>query len=310
MKYAQDRPALSLILHIVIFARVLVGAELKNDDTGIRYGLLDRYLRSYILNAQPESNLRAAENLMKSTSRLNNQFGLAIKQFVALPIGDRSCNNREVSKALRTIDQATRGLDVSFIPRISEVIRNYRIEHSLNCRQIYLERFVERYEDENLNGLLVGRVETLIDDFIMRDFQANHNQFASKPDKKQDLYDDVIKESDINLKEVIKLETIRQAMMRLASRKDPINRISSQPPTNDSKELYQVYVIKPCDYYVSKFGPDLFDSVKSDVFDTQQHENDTDDEDDFYFGWARYRLCRYLLDNRDSISRQLGEKND
>lgn len=257
---------LSSILYLNVFVQLLQSAESAGDSMGD--------------HRQPNGDVMDG----------------ALKN-IATPPDSRRCDKDTFDK-LSAIPLGVAGEPRKSNLGVGEGAGDSRDKLSLDCRLVYLERFVERYEDAALNGFLVQRVEALTDDFIMRDFQASSQEVVQE----QTLYDRVIRGSDGELKKVITPKTIRRALMHFA-RKDPVYR---GHPLSNLPQLFIKYVIMPCDYYAQQFGPDLFDSA-SFVFESRHKM--AQDEADFYFGWTRFRLCRYLSANGGSISRQVEHVN-
>lgn len=206
-------------------------------------------------------------------------------------------------KHLSTLSDAQRCNKDTFDKLSAVVGESGKSSHkpSLDCRLVYLERFVGRYEDAALSGFLVQRVEALTDDFIMEDIRTRKSP-AGRENEEQALYERVIRGSDEELKGMIRLKTIRKALVHFA-RRDPLYRAQA---LSNLSQLFVKYAVIPCEYYVKQFGPNLFDSA-SFVFGANHKM--AHDEADFYFGWTRFRLCRYFSDNSGSISRQLEPVN-
>lgn len=267
----------------------------EKQDNLNPYKEIDDILNANTSPGEPEKNMIAAMSLLKSGKQLDPSVVEALKRLVMLPYLAYKCDARS-SYSIYYIQQATNGSG----NKIPEMVDHFSKKHKQQCRLVYLEMYTKMYEDEALDGPLVSRVETLIDDYILPDVKKAQKIGTKTADRGGNpdfvLKNNIISSTDDQMNKMIRLEAISEGI-KLIARKDRFNR-----ERVDMKLMFEKYAIKPCEYYVKYFGPKLFDSAR---FSVELQENMTPkSEEDFLFGWTRYRICSYLSSNADSIVKQ------
>lgn len=269
------------------------------------YDKINDYLESYVEQSYVEYNMEAAANWLATLKASNPQEPLvaALELLTSLKKlkQDTKCSSESYS-ILRDNYLATGNRKLYYkltnIKRTEHMVYYYCFQHAKQCKYTYVQNYDIKFK--SLNKRLAQYVE----------FFANSIMYSDK--YPTDEYSDTIqiykqflmKPVSINGSTEAKLtfETLRK-LAENDSKRDSL--YESHPSSKESRisqvrELYDKYIVKPCDYYTKQLGPDIFIPIGfDDLFQAKKADLDFS-RIDFYHSWARYRLCE-ALNKRDEV---------
>lgn len=267
-------------------------------------------------DANIKTNLEAAAKLLdQEKHKFFKGFkqGLieALEQFLSLGKvlnEENKCSRRSYAILVKN-DRATKGVAhkcpnvVGDLRRIDWIVHQYSLKHAIECHLVYPDNFetkrqqvdqemLKRVELFTLNLILKKRKKVLFF-FEQKKSTENPEELISagqtiKRVKGKDLAESIfnsvkyLAKDDENVKYLERVPNDKKTKMVV----DEVN----------MKNLLNEYIIKPCQYYVEQFGPDIFVPLKFDIDMLEKKDRYRVDKDgDFLLGWQRYRLCNTII---------------
>lgn len=283
-------------------------------------------INSFLVDAESSDDLnlnmaKAFDYLqweIKRNSFMGGPLLDALRQFTSLAKtqGLENCNKQSYAILLKN-DRATEGRarDIrskqqvaSVSPRrIDKLIYQFSLNHSKNCQLVYPKIF------HQIHSTLDNNKSKIVDSLLMQVFfGSNSNQANGAGDNHvmniMSLYNGFVANT-ISIASIDDSQLIYGALEQIAREKEDPDVIYMKGISDERrgtryvrkdklKELFRRYFYEPCEYYVRQLGPDVFIPA---TFDSEwQHEVDYR-QYDYYFGWAKFKLCTFLLDNEGAM---------
>lgn len=285
------------------------------------YEQINRYLVDKVVGQDVESNLAAAVEFMTSDpkrgSLLNGSLKAALKQFTALKAirgGPDKCSVSSYDILIRN-DRTTAGkthskrVALDKLNRVERIIFDVSKQHAIDCQQVYTVEFKKRYAE--LDRELVRPVEEYI--------RSVHDVCLEPKDRQNEASRRAASRELARQRSVkptvgfASAKVLYKVIETLAGRdKDSGFTEIVQVAESDKKEvnkdrlrqLFNRYLIEPCQYYVEKLGPGLFIPAEYDgeMVDYESfYTQDTAEVTDFLLGLDGYHLCHFLVDENDWV---------
>lgn len=256
--------------------------------------------------------------IQKGVNILKRGLVEALEQFTSLDLlskGDKLCN-RVGHNILLKNHKATKGrARISFpqpFKRIDLLVWKYSIEHAINCRDVYIDNFnkifptLEAAQMKSLGNFIdqLLRLRLHKTDYLYRYYVLFFYPGDKGSDTSVNPVDIVQMSKSVRAKEST---SIAYNVIKISSADDPDHKYLKEVIDEKAgklviredkiRELFQRYIIKPCQYYISKLGPDVFKPALYDVkmLDPEYRYTVEDGTYDFHLGWIRFRLCDALV---------------
>lgn len=300
---------------IGLFTQIQAGAT-PNDGSGNIFGASDRdfstsykrissYLTEHVRTDEIESNMKAAiawlsENLKKDLPD-NERLNDALKLFISLKetLNGKKCDQsgyKILFANLLATEQRGRRKRSEY--RTDRIVYQFCLDHARNCNSKYPMNFNEIYS--KMDPTMRQRVEFFLNDENLQDFLRGAKD-------RSEYYRSLLMNQDrIEGKNgaFMAYKTIKALSINDKDREY----LTANPQTNDSarkgkiKELFERYVLKPCEYFVDKLGPDIYEPSR---FDAMFSHLVREVNWRYYNSWARFRICTYVIDNEDTFTSRL-----
>lgn len=282
------------------FAKLLSGQSYK-----LTYVRINRYLLNHVdEEADARENLSRAIDWMRSNPGKGTLFSKslmeALKQFTALiEIGadeQRKCNWQSYN-ILLTNSQAS----ASSMKRIDKIVRHFSLEHAKECSKVYPAKYKQTIQQ--MDTLQVERVESFTDDVI-------NSKLGGREITSRDFYDQLIAttcssttESDAHVA-LIAIRNLASEDSEVKYLKQVLDDKRQTMIIREDKigKLFENYLLEPCLYYVRSLGPQIFLPASFDATSLPQVVNSNGG---FYRAWTRFKICKCLVEKRDSSVKEL-----
>lgn len=292
------------------------------------YEKINKYLVDKLEeNDNTKDNMESALEWLSSlegNSFMNGNLIKALKQFTSLTKieGENMCTRNSYG-ILRKNDLATRGnahkriTKLGAMRRVDKIVYEYSIQHAIDCFREYPRKFA--IKRAQLDQTQLSYVEPLFDHIFQTILRpSSFLGIFSNPDRKKNV-DPTEVVRDIRSLNRADVGEATLERMRYYARNDPDNKYldfvnddrSGKYIIRDDKvkELYEKYIVKPCEYYIEQLGFDILIPMR---FDLQMLEPEdryllnNDQVIDFYTGYARFRACNLLVfQDRKALARQV-----
>lgn len=185
--------------------------------------------------------------------------------------------------------------------RIERILLHYLNEHINHCEFVYLRKFEETSLDEilakRLDIFLGKAIESLTsdkhpDNFGKKYVQILHNLVYSIGD----LFEMTPAYIYNSMKNLVKGDADASFLRLVVNDRTGVLSIKK----DKFVRLYNEYVVKPCELFETKLGPDVFEPA---LFDMMFYSDARGDQVNFYEALLKYRLCTFS----GKISDKLGE---
>lgn len=285
------------------------------------YNKINSFLVERVESDEQEANMVKAIEMMIWEMRKNTFMGQplvdALKQFTAMAKtrGSESCNKESYAILLKN-DRATEGKArrinsrLVMARRIDKLVQSYCLQHSRDCQHEYPKKFKQIYNRMDLEA--TNQVESLLMQIFFGSAGAANQSSDPQQINIMRLYNGFILNT-ISSASVDDSQLVYAALEQSAKAKNDPNVIYLKSIADEKrgtrfvrkdkmKGMFKKYFIEPCEYYVRKLGPDVFIPA---TFDAEwQHQVDYR-EFIYYFGWAQFKLCVYLLENERAMVQNL-----
>jgi len=293
---------------------------------------LNNYLVDKVDSQAIEANMKAVKELF--TNKCGSCFPFkrdstsSLRKFVALDtIKDleNQCDRTSYSILLdicRTNDfkvQKRLG-NGQTLSRIDSILLEYSTRHAERCKSVYPVAFENKLNQ--LDKTQLHRVETHAN-IVMRN--ARFLLASGKPYR----VDEYLREHELDYmgyhSQFKYCRGSYEALSLLANKEqDPRARSLTKVVLDERKgvprvdepmieALAKTYLFEPCQYYVNELGLDVFEPFE---FDLKVRGSDVGNESDanleqgsqlhnFYAGLVRYKFCKRLLSEKESVKRSL-----
>lgn len=290
------------------------------------YDQINRYLVQSAGDLDDDSTLLKAVEFLESDpkrgSLLNGHLKAALKQFTALKAikdGSNKCSASSYEILLRN-DRATGGRTHSKrsnseqLNKVERIVYKVALQHALDCQEVYPLEFKRRYAE--LDRELVRSVEEYlrsVQDIVLQptDKENEETRRAASRElaRQRTLRPTTGFASAKVLYKVIEALASKNQDPDLEGIVEEAN-LEGKKEVNREKlrQLFNKYLVKPCQYYVEKLGPGLF--IQAD-YDGEMLEynsfyaKDSAEVTDFLIGLDGYHLCDFLVDENDWVQNDL-----
>lgn len=258
-----------------------------------KYDTINKYLVDHVGSEDPEANLLAAKVWFEFSrgSVEDTKLLKALQLFTSLSettTGD-NCGNQAYN-ILADNDRETGGKahdSLNKLNRVERVVNYYCSRNARECKFEYPLKFSKIYP--TLDKINIKRVESYIND------EAIKSLLGVKIEKNQP-------NRELYRKRILDSSSMGRLVVNalIISLKEDRSVETSLPLQDQIKK----YIIEPCQYYDDKVGLEIFlPAGYSYMWNFAVHNN----EQSFYYGYARFRICRYTIDNQDLLERDVLE---
>lgn len=259
----------------------------KNFDT-----ILEELILNYKNRVPPNSPTIQVKNLILALTTLKgdnecNHYGHKILLNNYLVIGER-VRFLKRNEALRRLDK---------------ILLHYINEHVNNCEQVYFRKFDE--VSKNFDDTLIKRLNLFLGKAI------DTLTSEQNPDNHGEQYTEILynlvnfrigNSFEMNaayiynaMKNLVKGDSDASFLRLVENEKTGFLNIRR----DKFIRLFNEYVTKPCQYFETSLGPDIFEPA---LFDNMFYYHIRVDRVSFYEAWLKYRLCTF--------SGKIGDKLD
>lgn len=264
-----------LFLYLVAYIDYVASDALEDG-----YRKIDDYLIKSVDTSDAVVNMRAAIDWLNSGPDDSIEQALYDLTAISRIQSDYKCTKFSHDILTKVSPYFERSAHQEPESRIRLIVEHFCTQHALQCREVYPRTFSQRYR--MMNRGFVRELETFLNEELLKTlFDMKSNPMADNAE----FYTRPIRNTD-NLAEFAfkSIKTLAQADI-----------------ANDYKELkhmFKRYLSKPCEYFIQDLGNDVFIPA---TFDAKWNQPVDGGEVDFYLGLARYRVCKYVIENEDSL---------
>lgn len=272
-----------------------------NREITISYADINQYLLDHTDSKLADANMKVAESWLEESNDLKPKAKYLLEQFVQMNRfkGDDLCgsNSMEIfmknDKETNNRSHDLRSMTDAKFSRVDYIIYQMARKRATDCLTVYPKLFKTKYQQ--LDPIQVERLETFFDLII------STHVFPNGFDKEQECKDLF----NIAIVDINHVAGLRDSKLALEAITKLAKKDNKKVEKKSIKDLYRLYIIKTCKYYTDKMGTGMFDLAEYDTTWKKQYD---DKSPEFYNGWARFKFCRNLLDNKEnskSIEKEL-----
>lgn len=248
----------------------------------------------------------------------------ALKQLTALTkIGGENMCTRNAYGILRKNDLATQGrahkrqTKLGALRRVDKIVYHYSIQHAIDCYRHYPRKFAQKRAQ--LDQVQMSYVEPLFDHVFQTVLRpASVMGFFANPNFKNNI-DPTELVRDITSLDRDDVAEATLMKLRFYARNDPDSKYlehvnddrSGKYIINETKvkELYEKYIVKPCEHYIEQLGFDVFIPMRFDLMMLEpedRYQLKDDQTIEFYVGYAKFRACNLLVyQDKKALARRI-----
>lgn len=190
--------------------------------------------------------------------------------------------------------------------RIDEILAHYIKRHVDNCKRVYLKNFdlistsLDKEEVKRVDKLLDNAIGSLTSDENFKNKDTNYVERLYFLASKEAIQTNGLEPSYIHdsMKDSAKADPNNEFSQLLGDGQRGLLRVRSEKLFD---KLYNEYIVKPCEYFRQKLGPNVFKPISFDIkFDQHQIQYN---RVDFYEAWLKYQLCHLDGSSRKAFER-------
>lgn len=282
--------------YVMEIERLSEGPSHRGDYEYINKHLVDK-VKSYNM----QDNMDAALQLLQARKSWNPSLPIveALEQFTGLIGLDNQCDWAAFETLFKNV-KAT-GIDTegwSTFSRVDDLVLKKLVKHSDNCYRVYPAKF--RAKLAKMDQEVLRRVDTFTEGFLLR--YSNWRGLFSARSKIKVLLDNfVLKTESIDQQRDAR---IALEALRTLAKEDPDSEyfqyVADQQKgvfefrEDKVKQLFDTYLVGPCEQYNRELGPDVFVPAN---FDAMYKLNFDLAEIQYHEAWARFRICTVLIEH-------------
>lgn len=277
------------MLLIYLVAIFCVNCAIATSEPG--YKTIDEYLNQHVETKDPVANMRAAIDWLNSSPNESVENALYELTLMSRIQFENMCSKTS-HDILLSNDQATGGrahLAQDARSRVEEIVNYFCTQHATYCKQVYPVSFVKKYR--LINRGYIRELETFIDEGLISALFG----MRERP---------LVVNSNLFDKSISNTDTL------INSAFESIKVLAQAHTANDYKtfkQLFRRYIVVPCNEFTQELGPDVFLPATYDASWNQRVENDNVE---FYFGLARFKICNYVIENEANLVEALENLSD
>lgn len=295
-------------LGVVLFASLALSVEKHAQANAESYENLNLEL-SRIPSDDYESNIQEIERLLETSSP--RESSLTTDDFQLMSALLELKNDKKCSKFTRDIfiensikeltheaSLLSNKIDIQSSSRVEKLLGHFCEMHAKACHDTY----------ETLLNSKIQSMNKLMLNFVLfyTDVVLNEHYEFEEPGKTIDrldnheLYEEIITPKELVINEIkdgrIAFDVIRTLEKIYGDKKfDPIiSPTIEHKISRDAYNIYEHYLVEPCEYYIEQLGESVFEPA---TLDAKYYHNIADRAHEFYLAWARYSLCRIVVED-------------
>lgn len=194
--------------------------------------------------------------------------------------------------------------------RIDLLINYYCSKHAIQCKSSIETKFKVKYR--NLDRLMLRQIATLTN-FLVEEQFSRIDLDNNPGDISRLLFNEIILNEAAHAKTQRNTGIVYGALKSLVENSADSKYLlhHSEEQTNEEGfsgtkviDLLNKQLVVPCEQFVQLLGPGVF--IEAD-FDSQFNHKVDPNQSEFYRAWARFKLCQYLVNSKQSLSEHLVE---
>lgn len=180
--------------------------------------------------------------------------------------------------------------------RIDEILAHHIRRHIDDCKRVYLKNFdvilksLDKDEVNRVDKLLDKAIGSLTSDENFKDKDTNYVERLYSLASKEGGQTNGLEPSYIHdcIRDSAKADPNNEFSQLLGDGQRGLLRVRSEKLFD---KLYSEYIVKPCEYFRQKLGPNVFKPIAFDI-KFGQHQIQFN-RVDFYETWLKYQLCHF-----------------
>lgn len=295
-------------LTVVLFASLTLFIEKQAEANG-SYENLNRELISRIPSDDFESNIQEIERMLQTLSPRESSLTTDDFQLMSALLQlkhDNKCSKftrdifigNSVKESTHEASLSSNKADSHSSSRVEKLLGHFCVIHAKDCHDTY----------ETLLNSKLESMEKLMLNFVTfyTDVVLNEHYEQEEPGKTIDrldnfeLYEEIITPKELVINEIkdgrIAFDVIRTLEKIYGDKNfDPVTTPTIEHRiSRDAYNIYQYYLVEPCEYYIEQLGESVFEPA---TIDAKYYQNIADRAQEFYLAWARYSLCRIVVED-------------
>lgn len=266
------------------------------------YDQINDYLESNVEQTYVDYNMRAAIDWLASLKAPDSNKSLvdALELLTSLTKlkNNTKCDRDDYSILMQNyLAAGNRKLHhkLTNTKRIENMIYFYGFQHAKQCRLNYVQNHEIKYN--NMDKRLVRYVETFLNPIMYSE------RYPIDADSDWDQVYKYFLATEVSMRGPLEAEILFKTLEKITENDSKRDHLIGLLPNMESsrrdkiREMYDKYLIKPCEYYIKQLGPDIFDPITfDDLFKDRKAQVDNI-KPEFYHSWARFRFCEALVEH-------------
>lgn len=293
---------------VVFFALLALLMERQAKADKLPYKNLERELSVRTSSDDPESNIKEIEKMTETmspreSSLQSDDFRL-LATFLQLK-SDKGCSRftRDIFLTNSVKDLTHEASSPSKVNhssgRIEKLLNYFCKKHAQDCQDKYLS--VLNSKLQTMDKIKLGFVIFYTDTVLNEHYENEQPGKTLDDTDNYELYEEIIEPKELVINEIkdgrIAFDVIRTFEKIYGDNKDLNPTLSptlEHKISRDAYNIYDQYLVEPCEHYVDELGSSVFEPAK---LDAKFYQNIADRPREFYVAWARFSLCSVVVED-------------
>lgn len=286
--------------------------SLPGEYYSVAYQAVNDYLMDNLKDPDPEKNMDLLNRWLIS-GQAGVREAIALHKLTAMNNIRSKCDQSSYETFMDNYGATAGRASYSGLEnarRIDLLINYYCSKHANECRSSIEINFKVKYR--TVDRLMLRQIATLTNSLIEKQFSQidldNNPDYISRL-----LFDEIILDDPANEKTRMNTGVIYSALKSLVANSPDSKyllhhseELTGEQEFSGSKvtDLMNRWLVIPCERFVQLLGPGVF--IEADFDSKFSHEVDPN-QSEFYRAWARFKLCKNLINSKQTLNEDLVE---